>query len=145
VVLISALLPAAASAGVPIQGLWLTEDRGGVIDIQPCGSLYCGRIVGLSAASSGEPLPKDVNGRSRCGLEIIHGLAETDPGEWSGQITNPEDGQSYSARLSVDDRGRLRLRGYVLVPLFGQTQIWTRYAGRVTADCRMISGSTPGP
>jgi uncharacterized protein (DUF2147 family) len=138
VALISALALGAGISAVPIEGLWLTEDRGGVIDIEPCGSLYCGRIVGLAAASSGNPLPKDVNGNSRCGLEIIHGLAETDPGEWIGKITNPEDGQTYSARLSVDDRGRLRLRGYVLVPLFGQTQIWTRYGGRVTADCRMI-------
>ena len=133
-----ALALCAGRSAVPIEGSWLTEDHGGVIDIEPCGSLYCGRIVGLAAASSGNPWPKDVNGNSRCGLEIIHGLTETGPDEWTGKITNPEDGQTYSTRLSVDDSGRLRLRGYVLVPLLGQTQIWTRYDGRVAADCRML-------
>jgi uncharacterized protein (DUF2147 family) len=141
--LISVLAPGAGKSAVPIEGPWLTEDGGGVIDIEPCGSLYCGRIVGLVAASLGAPLPKDVNGNSRCGLEIIHGLAETDPGEWTGKITNPEDGKTYSARLSADGRGRLRLRGFVLVPLLGQTQTWTRYGGQVTADCRMIPSNRP--
>jgi uncharacterized protein (DUF2147 family) len=111
VTLISAFAHGAGRSAIPIEGSWLTEDRGGVIDIKPCGLLYCGRIVGLTAASSGEPLPKDVNGNSRCGLEIIHGLTETSAGEWTGRITNPEDGQTYNASLSVDDRGRLRLRG----------------------------------
>jgi len=143
VALIPALALGAGRSAVPIEGPWLTEDSGGVIDIEPCGSLYCGRIVGLAAASSGDPLPRDVNGNSRCGLEIIHGLAETGPGEWTGKIVNPDDGQTYSTRLSVDDRGRLRLRGYVLVPLLGQTQIWTRYVGRVTADCRMMKSDRP--
>ena len=138
VALIFALALEAGRSEIPIEGSWLTEDRGGVIDIEPCGSLYCGRIVGMAVASSGDPLPKDVNGNSRCGLEIIHGLAKTGPDEWTGNITNPEDGQTWSTRLSIDDRGRLHLRGYVLVPLLGQTQIWTRYDGRVTADCRMM-------
>lgn len=133
----------AAGLPAPIEGAWLTEDGGGVIDIEPCGSLYCGRIVGMAAAATGGPLPKDVNGNSRCGLEIIRGVAETGPNEWNGKITNPEDGQTYSTRLSIDDRSRLRLRGYVLVPLLGQTQIWTRYGGRVTADCRMVPADRP--
>ena len=142
--LTSMLGPGPVRSAVPIEGAWLTEDGGGVIDIEPCGSQYCGRIVGLAAAASAKPLPKDANGNSRCGLRIVHGLAETDPGEWTGKITNPEDGQTYSARLSVDDRGRLHLRGYVLVPLLGQTQIWTRYGGQVTAGCRMVPSDRPG-
>jgi uncharacterized protein (DUF2147 family) len=141
--LMFALAPRTGRSAIPIEGAWLTQDGGGVIDIEPCGSLYCGRIVGLAAAAAGKPLPKDVNGNSRCGLQIIHGLAENDPGEWTGKITNPEDGQSYSARLSVDDRGRLHLRGYVLVPLLGQTQIWTRYGGQITAGCRMVPSERP--
>ena len=143
IALLAGLTVGAGGSVAPIEGLWLTEDGGGVIEIGSCGSQYCGWIVGLAAASSGTALPKDTNGNSRCGLEIIQGLAETDPGAWTGRITNPEDGRTYSARLSVDDHGRLRLRGYLLVPLLGQTQIWTKYGGRVTADCRMIPSARP--
>ncbi len=144
VALLAPLAPGVGRSAVPIEGAWLTQDGGGVIDIGPCGLLYCGRIIGLAAAASGNPLPKDANGNSRCGLQIVRGLAESDRGEWTGQITNPEDGQTYNARLTVDDRGRLHLRGYVLVPLLGQTQIWTRYGGGVTADCRMVPSDRPG-
>ena len=33
--------------------------------------------------------------------------------------------------------GHLLLRGYVLLPLLGQTQTWTRYTGKLAADCAM--------
>lgn len=87
--LMSALALAAGRSAAAIEGPWLIEDRGSVIDIEPCGSLYCGQIVGLAAASLGNPLPKDVNGNSRCGLEIMQALAETDPGEWTGKHHQP--------------------------------------------------------
>jgi uncharacterized protein (DUF2147 family) len=59
VALMSVLALAAGKSAVPIEGPWLTQDRGGVIDIEPCGSRYCGRIVGLAAASSRHPPPHD--------------------------------------------------------------------------------------
>jgi len=31
----------------------------------------------------------------------------------------------------------------LLVPLLGQTQIWTRYGGQVTAGCRMVPSDRP--
>ena len=40
-------------------------------------------------------------------------------------------------RVAHDIPGRLRLRGYVLVPVLGATQTWTPYKGMVTPDCRM--------
>ena len=81
--------------------------------------------------------PKDWQGRSDCGLTIIQNMAMTDAGHWRGNILNPEDGRMYDAELHVDDAGRLQLRGFLLIPLLGSTQVWTHYAGRVASDCRM--------
>jgi len=119
-------------------GQWLTEDRGGVIDIFPCGQALCGRIVGMS-----EPLrpdgsvPKDHAGQPKCGLAILQQGTPDGSGEWSARITDPDDGSQWNCLLSVDRQGRLHLRGYVLLPLLWQTQIWTPYSGRLGADCRM--------
>jgi uncharacterized protein (DUF2147 family) len=126
----------AAERSNPLEGLWLTQDRDGVIRVSPCESGLCGSIVGLDLAP-GEAPARDVNGRSQCGLPLISGVRQTGANEWQGSITNPRDGKTYDAQLSVDEADRLRLRGYVLVPLFGATQVWTRYQGAVTADCRM--------
>jgi uncharacterized protein (DUF2147 family) len=130
------------SSGEPVSplGEWLTEDRGGVIDIFSCGQQLCGRIVGMS-----EPLrpdgtvPKDKAGQPKCGLTILRQGISDGSGQWSARITDPDDGSQWNCILSVDDEGRLHLRGYVLVPLLGQTQIWTRYAGRVAPNCRMAT------
>jgi uncharacterized protein (DUF2147 family) len=119
-------------------GRWLTEDRGGVIDIAPCGGSLCGRIVGLSEPTGPDGKPKtDNQGRPKCGLTILHDTSQTDPGRWAGHITNPDDGTDWNCVLSVDAERRLRLRGYVLLPVLGQTQVWTPYAGRLGAECRM--------
>jgi len=136
-ILAACLLGGGAAAAKTVAGEWLTEDGGGVIRIAPCGSALCGRIVGM-ADFGPSGTPTDVQGRPQCGLEIIHELRQSEPGRWSGTITNPEDGQTYDARLSVDKTGRLRVRGFLGIPLFGATQIWTPYPGALTADCRML-------
>jgi uncharacterized protein (DUF2147 family) len=135
--MVSLVTPALAASP---EGLWLTENRRGVIEIAPCGAALCGRIVGMkNPAPDGVP-SKDFQGRPECGLEIIHALVPGDAGEWNGTITNPENGNVYGARLSPED-GQLRLRGFLRVPLvgsaLGSTQLWTAYTGTVTAECQM--------
>jgi len=120
----------------PLEGLWLTQDGGGVIRIATCGGVLCGWIAGLDLGPGEEP-ERDVHGRSQCGLPLIQALEQVTAAEWRGSITNPRDGRTYDARLSLDQQGRLNLRGYVLVPLFGSTQVWTRYNGEIGPDCRM--------
>ena len=106
------------------MGLWLTEGGEGVIRLEACGSGLCGTIVGTSNAA-------------QCRLTIMN-MTPTPDGTWSGHITDPSNGSVWNARLRLDERDRLLLRGYVVVPLLGATQVWTRYTGRLTPDCRMV-------
>jgi uncharacterized protein (DUF2147 family) len=130
---------APAATGADPVGRWRTADHGGVVEIQRCGAtVLCGRIVGLSLDNPDDPTPTDVHGRSQCGLTIITDAVPTGRDEWTGRITNPKDGKTYGAQISIDASGRLRLRGYVGLPLFGQTVVWQPYAGRTTESCRMI-------
>ena len=120
----------------PLLGRWLTEDAGGVIEIAPCGDALCGRMVGL-VLEPNEAMPVNEQGRSRCGLVIMRDMRPSEPGRWSGQITDPRDGHVYDIALRVDAAGRLRMRGYVLVPLLGATQVWTRVNLTPPPDCRI--------
>jgi uncharacterized protein (DUF2147 family) len=44
-----------------------------------------------------------------------------------GKILNPADGKTYKVRLSLTDNGqKLDVRGYIGVPLMGQSQTWER-------------------
>jgi uncharacterized protein (DUF2147 family) len=126
-----------ARADTPI-GAWLTEGGDGVVEITACGSALCGRVIGMAEPRREDGQPRtDPRGRPICGLEILQGAVEEDPGAWFGQITDPDDDSVWDCRLTMDDSGRLHLRGYVLTPLLGETQVWTRYTGRVDASCRM--------
>lgn len=126
-----------ADRGQEPVGRWLTQDHEGVIAIEPCGKSLCGSVVGMDApfAADGR-LVTDPQGRLQCGLRILHQSVETRPGLWKGIITNPNDGTDWRCEFwMVGDT--LHLRGYVLIPLLGQTQIWTRYGGVPGANCRM--------
>lgn len=124
-----------ARAGTPL-GLGLTEGGDAVIDIEPCGTNLCGRIAGIRLDHEGDPIPRDWKGELQCGLPIIRG-ARPAGNAWDGEIIDPRNGDRYNATLRVDAADRLHLRGYLLVPLLGQTQIWTRFDGPVAPDCRI--------
>jgi uncharacterized protein (DUF2147 family) len=126
----------AAATGSPL-GTWLTQDGDGVVQIYPCGAGFCGRIVGMSETVRPDgSRPVDRAGRPQCGLTILRETSETETHVWSGRITNPDDGATWNCEFWLEPDG-LHLRGYVLVPLLGQTQIWRPYTGALHPDCRM--------
>lgn len=118
-------------------GQWLTQDHGAVIAIAPCRDSLCGRIVGILDWPADGHVPIDVHGQPQCGLAIISGVHPGSAGRPAASITDPEDGRVYDAQLWVDAAGRLHLRGYIGLPLFGQTQVWTPYSGPMPKDCRL--------
>jgi uncharacterized protein (DUF2147 family) len=70
------------------------------------------------------------------GLEILRGLAPRPDGTWgNGRIYDPATGNTYTCQLTLDGDHRLRLRGYVGIPLIGRTTIWTR-VGTENRLCR---------
>jgi len=115
-------------------GLWRTRSDGAVIEIEACGTALCGRIAGMRFDAPDSPMPTDHQGRPQCGLRIIEMTPQD--GRWGGTITDPRDGAVWRAVMWVEN-GDLHLRGYLLVPLFGQTQVWTRYRGRILPNCRL--------
>jgi uncharacterized protein (DUF2147 family) len=61
------------------------------------------------------------------GLQVLWGFAQVDS-QWSGgQVLDPESGKIYRAFLALEDGGtKLRLRGYIGIPLLGRTEYWMR-------------------
>ncbi len=122
-----------AHARTPV-GYWFTEDRGGIVQVRPCGEMLCGIIVGLRDwPASGQLL--DWDGKPRCHFSLLRQLRLQDDGRWHGTVTNPKDGQTYKAEVWVPEDGMLRLRGYLGLPLFGSTQRWPAAPGGAKADC----------
>jgi uncharacterized protein (DUF2147 family) len=124
-------------AGNPsLEGMWETREHDGVFQITPCGTQLCGRLVGMRYTGD---VPKAKNGGSECGLQMLTGFTpdSDDPGRWNGHILDPDTNRVYHAQIWSPGDGVLKLRGYVGIPLFGETHTWTRYAGTIGPVCQM--------
>ena len=127
---------AGAQSRSPV-GFWFTEDRKGIIQIEPCGAVLCGAIVGLLEWPAKGP-PLDFRGRSQCGFQLLAGLRQGEDGRWHGTVTNPRDGQTYSAEVWVPQDGTLRLHGYIGLPILGSTERFPPSPGGAQPDCHFF-------
>ena len=123
--------PAKADA---ITGQWTTAGGLSTIEIYRCGQEYCGKIVWLKEPEKdGKPKVDENNpdqslkSRPLLGLEILRGFTFDGEDVWrGGKIYDPKSGNDYSAKMTLVDEHTMELRGYVLMPLFGRTETWTR-------------------
>lgn len=142
-VLSASAVPAYAKDSAPVAagnetGEWLSEKHDGVFRIAPCGDALCGTLIGLKYGP-GEPVPTAKDGRSECGLTMLTQFRpmSDEPGRWEGRILDPDTGNVYHSQIWTPSQDVLKLRGYIMIPIFGETQTWTRYHGTIGAACRM--------
>ena len=137
------------SAGsVSPVGYWATEDRAWTVHIATCAGAFCGKIVGLGASPRADVLRTDIQNpdvRKRyatlCGLPVLGGFVPSkEQGAWEGGwIYNPDNGKTYKSIMEFAGPNVLKVRGYVLIPLFGRNETLTR----VSAPARRCS-NMPG-
>jgi uncharacterized protein (DUF2147 family) len=121
---------AAAHAG--LAGRWITQSGNFEIDIAPCGTAFCGKVVKVLANTSMSAMGSNTSGpdtQAAMGMTILMGLQETDAGKYSGEIYNRENGKTYRTNVSPVAPDQLSVHSYVGLPLFGKTQIWLRPKG----------------
>lgn len=127
----------AAADPSPVFGQWLTENKRGVIEMFPCADKVCGRLFWMiDPLRNGKPSLDDYNPkpelrqRPLCGMTILGDFRESEPQHWvDGWIYDPDSGKTYHATITLESSDILRLRGYVGIPLFGESQHWTRADG----------------
>jgi len=69
----------------------------------------------------------DRKGKPIIGLVVLRGLRKQGDEYGGGDILDPDTGIVYRCRLRLLDEGkRLLVRGYVMVPILGRSQIWIR-------------------
>ncbi|HET6607070.1 MAG TPA: DUF2147 domain-containing protein [Rhodopila sp.] len=133
--LVLAVAPARAQSS-PL-GYWQTRDGGGVVQVTRCGDALCGHLAGIVLDHPNDKMPTDWQGVSQCHLPLISNAQQVEANLWRGKITDPRNGHVYGVELHVDSGGRLAVRGYLGIALFGQTDYWTRFRAVPPADCRM--------
>ena len=123
-----------ASSPTPV-GVWMHANQRIQIEIAPCGERLCAKLVWFKWPNDAQGLPlvdlknpnQALRARPLLGLTVLNGLRRSGEREWEdGEIYNPDDGTHYSALMSIESNGTLRVRAYVVLPIVGHTLLWTR-------------------
>lgn len=134
------LLAAASTTHSSLVGDWLTPDHS-VVQIYPCGTAghLCARVarVGPSGVPHLDLHNPNAGLRDRplCGLTVGKDFREDGPDRATGgSLYDPKNGKTYSGQLRTEG-DRLKLRGYVGIPLFGRSETWYRAAPDAAPMC----------
>ncbi|MFT5396232.1 MAG: hypothetical protein ACI85N_001429 [Gammaproteobacteria bacterium] len=115
-----------------IIGSWINAKGDGIIEITLAQTKYIGTIIGTpDPIHNGRKDSKNPDQKLRDrlleGLTILEGFSYQEENLWSGgTIYDPNSGKTYKCKLSLNDDGRLKVRGYIGVSLFGRTEVWKR-------------------
>ncbi len=120
-----------ASAADAILGNWWSEGKEGLMRFEKTKSgLFQVRVIdGVDAdkKDSNNPDPK-LRERKLRGIVLMWNLRFEDGEYVGGYCYNPRDGKTYRVKFKLLSATQLKLRGYLGVPLLGQSQEWTRAA-----------------
>lgn len=140
--LVIAVTSAHASDSEDILGVWSTEGKEAKIMIYKCGVKYCGKVVwskdpnypadskegtpGSPTLDHNNPNPK-LRKTPIIGLQILYEFMFAGDNLWTeGKIYNPDNGKTYSGKITLESPNQLNLRGFVGISLIGRTTTWTR-------------------
>ncbi len=124
-----------------LLGQWLTGEEKARIEIFKKNGEYEGRIIWLKTPVYPEGDPEygsPVRDRQNpdpakrnlpiMGSTMLKGFVYAENNKWqSGTIYNAENGKTYKATLTLNEKDLLTVRGFVGISLLGRSTLWTRY------------------
>jgi len=133
------LAQTSSAAAQTVSGVWrqIDPDTGKVgalvTFVESGGDTYRGFISKLFLDPRDDPnplchkCPGAQRGNPILGLTFIEGMKRSGLSYEGGTILDPESGTLYSANMRLSrDGNALTVRGYVGIPLLGQSQVWRR-------------------
>lgn len=116
--LAAGFLAAGSAPGVAaeLDGTWQRKDTGASrVRFTKCGDAFCGTIIWL----------KDPNGPAKVGQRIFYDMKPNGDGRWAGKAFNPEDGKTYSGKVSVSGK-QMTTEGCALGGLICRSVSWAK-------------------
>ena len=127
----------AADPFAAVEGIWMTEDRDGAVELYACGDALCGKFYWLKPGPVDDPTADlddknpnpQLRNRPLCGMQFMGGFTPGDDG-WldGGWIYSPRHGAKFSSAIKPQSHDAIELRGYLFLPFLGSSQTWTRAA-----------------
>ena len=117
----------------------VTQKPRSILEISENNGEIIGKVIKVFSQPGDDPkkICKACKGsrhnQSVIGMVVMQGLThnKSNPVEWSGgEILDPKTGKTYHCSMQLANNGeKLKVRGYLGMPLFGRTQTWVRASG----------------
>lgn len=108
----------------PVFGVWKNPKGSVHIEIRPCGGQTCGYVVWADAEAQADA--RKGGTPQLVGQQLLRDFVRDDSGQWKGKVFVPDLGMTFSGRVSVADKDRLKAKGCVLGAFLCKSQVWTR-------------------
>lgn len=113
---LAAISIAAPAAAADISGTWLRDTGASQVRFTPCGGAVCGHIAWLKPG---------IETPAKVGQKIFFDMKPNGPDSWSGSAFNPEDGKTYTGKMSLSGN-TLTTSGCVMGGMICKSATWTR-------------------
>ena len=114
---ILSVLAATPARADDVSGTWLRETGQSKVKFGPCGGgTVCGNLVWIKPG---------VETPAKVGQRLFFDMKSTGPNSWSGSYSNPDDGKTYAAKMSLSG-GTLTTEGCAMGGMICRSSTWTR-------------------
>ena len=123
-IIASLVLAAAPASAQALDGQWTNYKKNVVVQVERCGTAYCGRVVRASekakakAAKGGTP--------NLIGTQILTGLVPAGTGKFRGRAFVPKRNIHATATVRQVSDDVMQVQGCVLGGLLCDSERWTR-------------------
>lgn len=118
-----------------LVGKWLTAKGDAHIQIYQSGGKYSGKIAWIKDPLDDKGKPEldkknpdpALRNRPILGVEILQNFTYVGEGVWEdGNIYDPQTGKTYDCKISMMNKDKINVRGFVGISLLGRTETWSR-------------------
>jgi uncharacterized protein (DUF2147 family) len=126
--LLAAMLLGSIHAATPLAdggllGRWWNSDGSVAVDVAPCGSLLCGKVV--FAAKKQQDKARRAGVTEMLGLAVMRGFRGAGTGYWKGTVFVPERNRAFRSTITRLASDQVKVEGCMLYVLC-QHETWKR-------------------
>ena len=118
-----------------VIGKWKTiDDETGqaksIVEIYEANGKIYGKIIEIFDVARKAEVCKECIGADKnkpiLGMIILRGLSKDDDEYNGGKIIDPKNGKTYKCSIALENKDKLKVRGYIGFSLIGRSQYWVR-------------------
>ena len=118
------MLVAAPASAQALEGQWTNYKKNVVVEVERCGTAYCGKVVRASARAKEKA--RKGGTPNLVGTQILTGLVPTGAGKFRGRAFVPKRNIHATATVRQVSDDVMQVQGCVLGGLLCDSDRWTR-------------------